>query len=98
MLILQQEIEKEKYNKEQIKNGKKEKDKGNCRNRCFSGFDFSGSLCERISERKTEYSEYKIYRSTGRKETIRREAESTERKAGRSRKCRKYNAGATGFR
>ena len=57
MLILQQEIEKEKYNKEQIKNGKKEKDKGNCRNRCFSGFDFSGSLCERISERKTEYSE-----------------------------------------
>ena len=54
--------------------GKKEKDKGNCRNRCFSGFDFSGSLCERISERKTEYSEYKIYRSTGRKETIRSDA------------------------
>lgn len=61
MLILQQEIEKEKYNKEQIKM-EKEKDKGNCRNRCFSGFDFSGScvnvyLKEKQNTQNTKYTE-----------------------------------------
>ena len=98
MLILQQEIEKEKYNKEQIKNGKKEKDKGNCRNRCFSGFDLAVLCVNVYLKEKQNTQNTKYIEAQEEKKQIRREAESTERKAGRSRKCRKYNAGATGFR